>query len=108
MEIPGSNFISSLSQKGIKKTVADKIDETTRAVLAGIGVRETRALLRGDPATEKPNPRYRAQVKSFTLHIRPKFYQEGSTWFTHTFRLGYLSVLLFVIETITGLILMVY
>jgi quinol-cytochrome oxidoreductase complex cytochrome b subunit len=42
------------------------------------------------------------------LHIRPKFYQEGSTWFTHTFRLGFLSTLLFIIETITGLILMVY
>ena len=108
MDIPGSNFVSSLSQKGIKKTVVDKVDETTRAVLAGIGVREARALLRGDPATEKPNPRSRAQVKSFTLHIRPKFYQEGSTWFTHTFRLGYLSTLLFVIETITGLILMIY
>ncbi len=108
MYIPGSGFVSNLFDKGVKETVADKIDETTRAVLAGIGVREARALLRGDAPTEKPNPRYRAQVKSFMLHIRPKFYQQGSTWFTHTFRLGLLSTLLFVIETITGLILMVY
>jgi ubiquinol-cytochrome c reductase cytochrome b subunit len=108
MDIPGMGFLNSLTEKGIKQAVADKIDETTRAVLAGIGVKEARALLRGEAPTEKPNPRYRAQVKSFMLHLRPKFYQEGSTWFTHTFRLGYLSTLMFVIETITGLILMVY
>ena len=108
MYIPGSGFLSHLTDKGIKQAVADKIEETTRAVLAGIGVKEARALLRGDPPTEKPNPRYRAQVKSFTLHLRPKFYQEGATWFTHTFRLGFLSVFFFVVETITGLILMIY
>jgi len=108
MDIPGMGFVNSLFEKGVKQAVADKVDETTRAVLAGIGVKEARALLRGESPTEKPNPRYRAQVKSFLLHIRPKFYQEGSTWFTHTFRLGFLSTLLFVIETITGLILMVY
>ncbi len=108
MNIPGMGFVKGLLNNGVKQTVADKIDETTRAVLAGIGVREARALLRGDPPTEKPNPRYRAQVKSFLLHIRPKFYQEGSTWFSHTFRLGMLSTLLFAIETITGFILMIY
>lgn len=108
MDIPGMGFLQSLSQKGIKQAVVDKIDETTRAVLAGISPKEVRALLRGEAPTEKPNPRYRAQVKSFLLHIRPKFYQEGSTWFTHTFRLGLLSTFFFVVETITGLILMVY
>jgi len=108
MYIPGSGFFNHLADKGLRQAVSDKIEETTRAVLAGIGVKEARALLRGDPPTEKPNPRYRAQVKSFTLHLRPKFYQEGATWFTHTFRLGFLSVFFFVVETITGLILMVY
>lgn len=108
MYFPGMGFLQNLTQKGIKQTINDKIDETTRAVLAGIGVKEARALLRGEAPTEKPNPRYRAQVKSFLLHLRPKFYQEGSTWFTHTFRLGFLSTLLFIVETITGLILMVY
>lgn len=108
MNIPGIGFMRSLSQKGIKQAVLDKIDETTRAVLAGISPKEARALLRGETPTEKPNPRYRAQVKSFILHIRPKFYQEGSTWFSHTFRLGLLSTYLFIVETITGLILMIY
>ncbi len=108
MYYPGKSFVDNIFQKGLKQTVVDKIDETSRAVLAGISPKETRALLRGEPPSEKPNPRYRAQVKSFILHIRPKFYQEGSTWFSHTFRLGMLSTFMFLVETITGLILMVY
>lgn len=108
MNVPGMGFLNNLSEKGVRQAITDKIEETARAVLAGIGPQEVRALLRGDPPTEKPNPRYRAQVKSFMLHLKPKFYQEGSTWFAHTFRLGLLSTFFFVIETITGLILMVY
>jgi ubiquinol-cytochrome c reductase cytochrome b subunit len=108
MHLPGTDFMNSLSEKGFKQSVIDTINDTARAILAGISPQEARALLRGDPPTEKPNPRYRAQVKSFILHIRPKFYQEGSTWFTHTFRLGFLSVFFFAVETITGLILMIY
>jgi quinol-cytochrome oxidoreductase complex cytochrome b subunit len=88
--------------------VVTKVEETTRAVMAGIGLRELRAILRGDAPTERPNPRYRAHVKSFILHIRPKYYQRASTWFTHTFRLGWLSAFLFVHLTITGIILMIF
>ncbi len=88
--------------------VVAKVEETTRAVMAGIGLRELRAILRGDAPTERPNPRYRAHVKSFVLHIRPKYYQRGSTWFTHTFRLGWFSAFFFVVETITGIILMIF
>jgi quinol-cytochrome oxidoreductase complex cytochrome b subunit len=88
--------------------VVGKVEETTRAVLAGIGLREARAILRGDEPTERPNPRYKAHVKSFLLHIRPKYYQRGSTWFTHTFRLGFFSAFFFIVETITGLILMIF
>lgn len=88
--------------------VVTKVDETTRAVLAGIGLRELRAILRGDEPTERPNPRYKAHVKSFLLHIRPKYYQRGSTWFTHTFRLGFFSTFFFIVETITGLFLMIF
>ena len=108
MDIPGMGFLNSLTENGVKQTLQDKFDETTRAVLAGISPNEFRALVRGEGPTEKPNPRYRAQVKSFLLHIRPKFYQEGATWFTHTFRLGLLSTYMFVNLTITGLILMVF
>lgn len=83
-------------------------DYVTRGLTAGLSGKELRAILRGDAPTEKPNPRYKAQVKSFMLHIRPKYFQRGSTWFTHTWRLGWFSVFFFIVETITGIILMLY
>jgi quinol-cytochrome oxidoreductase complex cytochrome b subunit len=69
---------------------------------------ELRAILRGDPPAEGPNPRYRAHVESFLLHIRPRTYAYASTWFTHTFRLGFLAVFFGVVEAITGVLLMLY
>jgi quinol-cytochrome oxidoreductase complex cytochrome b subunit len=79
-----------------------------RALAAGISAGELRAMLRGEQPTERPNPRHRAHVASFLLHIRPRTYAHASTWFTHTFRLGFLSVFFFVVEAITGLALMFY
>lgn len=101
-------FREDVRNDGLRQAISKLADERFRAIMAGISLDELRALFRGDDITERPNPRYRAQVKSFILHLRPKFYQEGSTWFTHTFRLGYFSVFTFLVEVITGLILMVY
>ncbi len=84
------------------------VDQRIRIITAGLGMDEMRALLRGDPPTERPNPRYRVHVTSFIMHIRPKFYQRASTWFSHTFRLGYFSAFFFLVEIVTGLILMVF
>ena len=53
------------------------IDQRVRIITAGVGMDELRALLRGDPPTERPNPRYRVHVTSFIMHIRPKFYQRA-------------------------------
>jgi hypothetical protein len=84
------------------------LDRQVRGVAAGLSLAELRALARGDPPTERPNPRYRAHVLSMLLHIRPRSYSYASTWFIHTFRLGFLTVFFFVVEVITGIILMVY
>ena len=84
------------------------LDGVVRGIMAGLSAKELRAILRGDPPTERPNPRYKAMVKSFTLHLRPKYYQRASTWFTHTWRLGWFSVFFFVVETLTGIVLMVF
>lgn len=83
-------------------------DRVVRGIMAGLSAAELRAILRGDVPTEKPNPRYKAQVKSFMLHLRPKYYQRASTWFTHTWRLGWFSVYFFIVETITGIVLMLF
>jgi ubiquinol-cytochrome c reductase cytochrome b subunit len=84
------------------------LDERVRAVAAGLGLAELRALARGEPPTESPNPRHVAHTISLLLHLRPRYYYQASTRFTHTFRLGYFTVFFFVVEVITGLILMVY
>ncbi|MDE3090093.1 MAG: cytochrome b N-terminal domain-containing protein [Chloroflexota bacterium] len=83
-------------------------DDTMRAVSAGMGIADVRAMFRGDPPIERPNPRYKVFTNAFFAHIRPRYYERSSTKFTHTFGLGFLSAFTFIVETITGLILMVF
>jgi ubiquinol-cytochrome c reductase cytochrome b subunit len=84
------------------------LDHRTRVITAGLGLNELRAVLRGDPPTEKPNPRFKVHTASFLFHIRPRYYEKGSTIFTHTFRLGFFTAFFFFVELFTGLILMIY
>ena len=88
--------------------IVQMIDDRVRAITAGMSMKELRAVLRGDPPTEKPNPRYKVITTSFVAHLRPRYYPKAATWFTHTFRLGWFTTFFFVVETITGLILMIY
>jgi quinol-cytochrome oxidoreductase complex cytochrome b subunit len=83
-------------------------DDTIRAVSAGMGIADVRAMFRGDPPVEKPNPRYKVFTNAFFAHIRPRYYEKSSTKFTHTFGLGFLSAFTFAVETVTGLILMIF
>jgi ubiquinol-cytochrome c reductase cytochrome b subunit len=101
-------MIKNLSIQDLRSRTLELLDERVRIITAGLGLKELRAVIRGDPATERPNPRYRVHITSFLFHIRPRYYEKASTWFSHTFRLGYLSVLFFLLEIITGVILMVY
>jgi quinol-cytochrome oxidoreductase complex cytochrome b subunit len=91
-----------------KTMISKSIDQRVRAITAGLGIQELRALMRGEPPTEKPNPRYKVHTTSFLFHIRPRYYELGSTIFSHTFRLGFLTTLFFFVELLTGLILMIY
>ncbi len=74
---------------------------------AGINSNEFRGMLRGDPPG-RPNTRLRPHADTFLLHIKPSYYHESVTRFTHTYRLGLLSTYLFILETITGIILMIW
>jgi quinol-cytochrome oxidoreductase complex cytochrome b subunit len=91
-----------------KDKALQAIDHRTRIITAGMGLDELRAVMRGDPPTERPNPRYKVHTTSFLFHIKPRYYEKASTIFSHTFRLGFLTTLFFFVETVTGLILMVY
>ncbi len=107
-----SNLRSPDGRKQIAQQTRDTswkvADDTMRAVSAGMGIADVRALFRGDPPVEKPNPRYKVFTNAFLAHIRPRYYERSSTKFTHTFGLGFMSALTFIVESITGIILMVF
>jgi len=101
-------MLNSLKLQDLRKKAAQALDQRVRIITAGLGINELRAALRGDPPTERPNPRYKVHTISFLFHIRPRYYERGSTIFAHTFRLGFFTTFAFVVETITGLILMIF
>jgi ubiquinol-cytochrome c reductase cytochrome b subunit len=96
-----------VQKKGALRTVIDAADDVFTRVTAGIPAGEARRMLRGE-APGRPNPRLKPHSETFLLHIKPTYYHESVTRFTHTFRLGLLSTYLFFVETITGLILMIW
>lgn len=96
-----------VKNKSLVSTVLDLADDTFTRVTAGISAGEFRRMLRGEPPG-RPNPRLRPHSDAFLLHIKPTFYHESVTRFTHTFRLGLLSTYLFFLETITGIYLMIW
>ncbi len=96
-----------VEKKGFVSSVLGLVDDTFTRVTAGVSAGEVRRMLRGEPPG-RPNPRLKPHTESFLLHIKPTYYHESVTRFTHTFRLGLLSTYLFFFETITGLILMIW
>lgn len=92
----------------LRVKIVEAIDNRVRIITAGLSIKELRAVLRGDPPTEKPNPRYKVITTSFIAHLRPRYYPKAATWFTHTFRLGWFTTFFFVVEVVTGVILMFY
>lgn len=96
-----------VKNKSLLETALDLADDTFTRITAGISAGEFRRMLRGDPPG-RPNPRLKPHTEAFLLHIKPTYYHESVTRFTHTFRLGLLSTYLFFIETITGIFLMIW
>jgi ubiquinol-cytochrome c reductase cytochrome b subunit len=96
-----------IREKGVIGATAAALEDVFTRVTAGISPGEFRKMLRGEPAG-RPNPRLKPHSEAFLLHIKPTYYHESVTRFNHTFRLGLLSTYLFVIELITGLLLMIW
>jgi len=99
---------SSLNLQDLRQKAWKAADKRVRIITAGLGIDELRRALRGEPPVEKPNPRYKVHTTSFLFHIRPRYYEAGSTIFSHTFRLGFFTAFFFFVELFTGLILMIY
>lgn len=96
-----------VKNKSLVSTVLDIADDTFTRITAGISAGEFRRMLRGEPPG-RPNPRLKPHSETFLLHIKPTYYHESVTRFTHTFRLGLLSTYLFLVETLTGIYLMIW
>lgn len=102
-----TTFVDQVKELGIKQAVIVKTDDVVERLTAGMNVNDIRAALRGDDP-RRPNPRLRPHADGFWLHIRPSFYHTEVTNIYPTFRMGWLSTFMFVWETITGIILMVF
>lgn len=83
------------------------LDEAITRLTAGLTLADLRALLRGEPP-RRPDPRLAVHTRSFWFHIKPRYYHEAATRFTHTFRLGLLATFLIIVEALTGVLLMFY
>ncbi len=94
-------------KKGLVATASAAFEDVFTRVTAGISPSDFRSMVRGEPPG-RPNPRLKPHSETFLLHIKPTYYHESVTRFTHTFRLGLLSTYIFFVEVITGLILMVW
>jgi quinol-cytochrome oxidoreductase complex cytochrome b subunit len=101
-------MIKSINLQDYRQKFMQALDNRVRIITAGLGIDELRNVMRGDPPQEKPNPRYKVHTTSFLFHIRPRYYQKGSTILSHTFRLGFFTFFFFMVELITGLVLMIY
>jgi quinol-cytochrome oxidoreductase complex cytochrome b subunit len=81
--------------------------EASRSIFPSMGAAEWRSVIRGE-AAPRPNPRMRVHSNSFWYHIRPRALPLEATAWYYTFGLGWMSFFFFMLESITGAILMVY
>jgi quinol-cytochrome oxidoreductase complex cytochrome b subunit len=101
------SFMDAVKEQGWRQATYEKANEVWTRLTTGMDIGDTRSALRGEPAG-RPNPRVKPHTESFWFHIRPTFYHEAVTKLYPTFRLGFLSGLLFAIEIVTGIYLMIF
>lgn len=97
----------AVSPESKRRGIGGWLTEVGRSFFPSMGAKEWRETLRGD-AAPRPNPRMRVHTNSFWYHIRPRSLPEEATAWYYTMGLGWMSFFFFVLEAITGLILMIY
>jgi ubiquinol-cytochrome c reductase cytochrome b subunit len=93
--------------EGPVQRVKGALVEASRSIFPSMGAAEWRSVVRGE-AAPRPNPRMRVHSNSFWYHIRPRALPLEATAWYYTFGLGWMSFFFFVLEAVTGAILMVY
>ena len=93
--------------ESMPQRVKGALVEAARSFFPSMGAAEWRSVVRGE-AAPRPNPRMRVHNNSFWFHIRPRALPLEATAWWYTFGLGWMSFFFFVLESVTGAILMVY
>ena len=106
--LPFPTFLDEIKEKGFRRALYEGIDETIERISAGMNITDIREALRGEKPTRRPNPRLTPHADGFFLHIRPSYYNSDVTGLYPTFRLGWLSTYFVILETITGIFLMIW
>jgi ubiquinol-cytochrome c reductase cytochrome b subunit len=104
--LPFPSFLDDVQRKGLRKAVAEGVNETVERITAGLNIQDVREALRGDEPSRRPNPRLTPHADGFWLHMRPGYFHKDITGTYPTFRLGWLSTYFVFFETITGVMLM--
>ncbi len=100
-------YFKRIREVGVKAATLEAVDDAVLRITAGLNIADLRGMLRGDPPG-RPNPRLKPHAEGFWLHMRPGYYNDAIVGLYPTFRLGWLSTFLFVLEAITGVFLMVF
>src|SRR5215210_825468 len=93
--------------QGLVQRFKGAVVEAGRSFFPSMGWKDWRSTIRGE-AAPRPNPRMRVHNNSFWYHIRPRALPEEATAWYYTAGLGWFSFFLFMVESITGLILMIF
>jgi ubiquinol-cytochrome c reductase cytochrome b subunit len=96
-----------VKQPNVRQRLMAWVAEVGRSFFPSMGMTDWRSVLRGE-AAPRPNPRMRVHNNSFWYHIRPRALPEEATAWYYTVGLGWFSFYLFMVESITGLILMIF
>src|SRR5580765_3967265 len=96
-----------VKQPNARQRLMAWVAEVGRSFFPSMGLTDWRSVMRGE-AAPRPNPRMRVHNNSFWYHIRPRALPLEATAWYYTFGLGWLSAFFFVLEAVTGLVLMVY
>ena len=102
-----NNVMQEIRKEGLFQWMLRQLDVLITRLTTGLNWNDLRGLARGDEP-RRPNPRLTVHSESFFFHIKPSYYHQAVTKFNHTFRLGLLSTYFFILETITGVFLMIF
>ncbi|MFZ2489080.1 MAG: cytochrome bc complex cytochrome b subunit [Anaerolineae bacterium] len=102
-----NNVMQEIRKQGLFQWILRQLDVLITRLTTGMNWSDLRGLARGDEP-RRPNPRLTVHSESFFFHIKPSYYHQSVTKFAHTFRLGLLSTYFFILETITGVFLMIF